>query len=331
MQAVTLVLIFSSLSLIWCEDAPAPSSSAGPAVDLAGAALSSFAEVTKQINQIQSVLSQLNGQMTKMVTMSTRLISGGSGLRASDNSIPGFPGNPSSGLTASLFDTVNRMTGQLTQVQNTIQSVTGQLQRMVETSTRMITGPALYQQAGPGTGNVVDSLLKTMQSWSSQLDQMNGVLRGMNQQWNRVIETGTRMITGGKQTSLLYADSANGSSSSPGLGSIGSLIPGIPANIPGLEQIQQFFSLLTGQFAAFQRILTDFQGQITRMISMGSRPMAADSLPSGSPAPGSVSPGDSVLAVVNTLTQQFQQIQKVLAELNQQLNRMIETGSKTLG
>lgn len=336
MKAITLVILFFTASLISCEEttaAPATSST-GPAVDLAGAALNSFAEITKQINQLQAVLSQLNGQLTRMVTVSTRLVTGGSGGRvaAADNSVPGLPNLAAGtgGLTGSLFETFNRLTGQLTQIQNTIQQVTGQLQRVVETSTRMITGPALYQDTLPGSGNVIDAVLRTFQSWSAQLDQMNGVLRTMSNQWNRVIQTGTRMITGGNQNNLLYADGSNTSSS----GSILPSIPGLPSGIPGVEQLQSFFSALTGQFASFQRILTDMSGQLTRMISFGGRPLAADAAPGAStpqPASGPTSPGDSVLAVVNTLTQQFQQIQAVLAQLNQQMNRMIQTGSKAMG
>ena len=332
MKAVTLVVLFSTFCLISGEGTTsAPPTTAGPAVDLAGAALSSFTEVTKQINQIQSVLSQLNGQLTKMVTMSTRLVTTGTTPAAADNSIPGLPNIAAStgGLTGSLFETFNRMTSQLTQIQNTIQQVTGQLQRVVETSTRMITGPALlYQEALPGTGNVIESILKTFQSWSAQLEQMNGVLRGMNKQWNRVIETGTRMITGSRSASHLYADGASGSSSGSGLPGL----PGLPSGLPGVEQIQTFFSLLTSQFSAFQRVLTDLQSSLTRMVGFGGRPLAADATSSPSLSlPNASSPGDSVLAVVNTLTQQFQQIQKVLAELNQQMNRMIETGSKAMG
>lgn len=327
MQAVTVVAFLAVASLVSGQD----STPAVPTVDLAGAALSSFTELTKQINQIQTVLSQLNGQMTKMVTMSTRLITPPAGpAHADSNDLPALPNlsQATGGITQSIFATVQQMTSQLSQIQSTIQQVTRQLQQVVETSTRMITGPALYQSGLPaGAGNVIDSILSSFRSWSSQLEQMNGVLRGMSKQWNRVLETGTRMITG-QSGPALYADASTPSSSS----SSGS---SLPTSLPGLEQIQSFFSLLTGQFAQFQRILTDFQAQLTRMtrsIIPGLPGIGGARLsPQPLDAPATTSPGDSVLAVVNTLTQQFQQIQRVLAELNQQLNRMIETGSKSLG
>ena len=113
-----------------------------------------------------------------------------------------------------------------------------------------------------------------------------------------------------------------------------------------MDQLQSLFSLLTGQLQSLQRLLTDYTSQLTRMIT-GIRPMLltqgaalnyADVTAPGAPGASTTtttatgtSPGESVLAVIGTLTQQFTQIQKVLAEMNQQMNRMIETGSKAMG
>lgn len=338
MRAVCLLVLVTVVS--------AETQSSGsplPAVDLAGAALNSFSEMTKQINQIQSVLSQLNGQMSKMIVMSTRLISVPA-VRAADPETreDRFPGIPAGGLAGSMFETINRLTGQLSVIQNTIQQMTGQLQRVVETSTRMITGPALmYQEAGSVPGNVVESILRTFQSWNSQLEQMNGVLRGMSQQWNRVIQTGTKMITGSGGAAFYQAgDSSSESSSTPAPSSTSSSglglpsIPSLPAGVPGAAQIQSFFNLLSGQFSAVQKVLTDFSSQLTRMVTFGSGPTFYADQTTGGPAPAPdviTSPGDSVLTVIRTLTQQFQQIQSVLTELNQQMNKMIQTGSKAMG
>jgi hypothetical protein len=289
-----------------------------PGVDIPGALLGSFNEVTRQINSLQSILSELNGQVSRLIQSGTRLVSG---LDADSNTpttpqIPNF-GN-TGGLVGAVIGSVQQVTGQLTNIQRTIHEMTTQLQRMVETGSRIVTGPLHYddnslpQLPNP---NIAEAALKTFGEWAQQLQSINSVLREMNQQWSRVIDTGSKMITG----KLLAEDQ---SSSNP----IG--IPGLGA-VPGAEAIQSALNLLSNQFTSIQRALTDFSSQLTRMVESGVR--AVGGLDGETASPPSVNPGDAVLNVVNTLTQQFTQVQRVLQELNGQLNRMVETGSRVLG
>lgn len=292
-----------------------------PGVDLPGAILSSFNEVTRQVNSLQSILSELNGQFARLVQSGTRLVAG---LEA-DSPTPQIPGvgnlgSGTGGLVGAAIGSVQQVTSQLTNIQRTIFEMTNQLQRMVETGTRIIAGPLHYdsndapQLPNP---NIAEAAFKTFSEWTQQLQSINGVLRELNQQWSRVIDTGSRMITG-----KLVAEEPT---TSPG-----SIIPGI-GSLPGSEAFQNALGLFTNQLTAIQRQLTDFSSQLTRMLESGVRAVAGlDGETTPAPQTGLPSPGESVLNVVNTLTHQFQQVQKVLQEMNGQLNRMLETGTRAV-
>lgn len=299
----------------------APQSSPPPSVipglpDIPGALVSSFSEVTRQINSLQSVLSELNGQLQRMIETSTRLVTGKLNSENSSPvpgvpSVPGLPsiaslqGNPASGLIGTAFSTVQQLTNQLLAVQRSIQEITFQLERVVQTSARIITGPALYADNGlPSAPNVAETALNTLREWTNSLQGMNQVLREMNEQWNRIVATGTRMITGKLQSGSL-------------------------PNVPGSEIVNTAVNSISQQVNQMQRVLNEFSVQLTRMLESGTR------LVSGLQAEGTTplgsSPGDAALAVVNALTQQFTQVQRVLSDLNGQLNRMIQTSTRIVG
>ena len=293
-----------------------------PGVDLPGAILSSFNEVTRQVNSLQSILSELNGQFARLVQSGARLVSG---LEADSPSTPQIPGvgnlgGAGGGLVGAAIGSVQQVTGQLSNIQRTIFEMTNQLQRMIETGSRIITGPLHYDDSGAPqlpNPNIAEAALKTFSDWTHQLQSINGVLRELNQQWSRVIDTGSRMITG-----KLVAEE---STTSPG-----SIIPGI-GSLPGSEAFQNALGLFTNQLTAIQRQLTEFSSQLSRMLETGVRAVAGlDGEATPAPQTGLPSPGESVLNVVNTLTHQFQQVQKVLQEMNGQLNRMLETGTRAV-
>jgi len=292
-----------------------------PGVDIPGAILSSFNEVTRQVNSLQSILSELNGQFARLVQSGTRLVAG---LEADSPSTPQIPGvgnfGAAGGLVGAAIGSVQQVTGQLTNIQRTIFDMTNQLQRMIETGTRIISGPLHYDNNGAPqlpNPNIADAAFKTFSEWTQQLQSINGVLRELNQQWSRVIDTGSRMITG-----KLVAEESTPSPAS--------IIPGI-GSLPGSEAFQNALGLFTNQLTAIQRQLTDFSTQLTRMLESGVRAVAGlDGETTPAPHTGLPSPGESVLNVVNTLTHQFQQVQKVLQEMNGQLNRMFETGTRAV-
>lgn len=303
-----LTFIFASLTCaLAAPQSPLPGI---PSVDIPGALIGSFSEVTRQISSIQSVLNELNGHLARMLETSTRMITGKLNSESSSASpipsipgVPNFPGGNPAGLIGTAFQTVQQLTGQLMQVQRSIQEITGQLERVVQTSTRIITGPALYADNGnQSTPNFAEAAIKTLQEWTNSLQGMSQVLREMNEQWNRVVSTGTRMVTGKLQSG--------------------------PA-LPGADIINTAVNSITTQVASLQRMLNEFSVQLTRMLESGTRLVSGLNAEGTSPI-GS-SPGDSALAVVNALTQQFSQVQRVLSELNGQLNRMIETSTRMLG
>lgn len=294
----------------------APQTPSLPGVpDIPGALIGSFSEVTRQINSIQQVLSELNGHLARMLETSTRMITGRLNAEGSTASpvpsipgVPGFQGNPANGIIGTAFQTVQQLTGQLMQVQRSIQEITAQLERVVQTSTRIITGPSLlYAESNsslPSAPNFAEAALKTFQEWTNSLQGMNQVLREMNEQWNRVVATGSRMVTGKLQA-------------------------GSGPTLPGAEIVNAAVNGISQQISQLQRVLNEFSVQLTRMLESSTRLVSGLNAEGTSPI-GS-SPGDSALAVVNALTQQFSQVQRVLSELNGQLNRMIETSTRMLG
>lgn len=326
------IVLFLTASVAVSVFADDPAAGLPQGLDIGSTVLAAFSEVTKQVNAMQSVLSQLNVQLNRMISTSTRLIAGPE-LRYSDSDRAGL--NPG-GLAGSLFETFNRMTGQLSSVQTTMQQLSQQLQRVLESSTRMLTGPSLYQSADQDNNNFVESVLRTLESWAKQLQQMNAVLRTMNGQWNRVIETGTRIITGTQQPGAAQYSPQADSGSGNGIAGLPGLP--IPSGLPGIEQLQQFFGLVGQQLVSLQRILIDFSGQLTRMVSnRGISPMHQQPEPDQQQATGQgsnaglTSPADSLLNILNLLTNQFAQVQRVLSDLNGQMNRMLETGTRALG
>jgi len=292
-----------SIVLLSCVALAAAAPQGGiPQVDIPGAILTAFNEVTRQVQSIQSVLRDLNGQFSRMVASGTRLVAG---LQQDQPNIPGIGG--ANGLVGTVFGSVNEITKQLTSVQRTILDINGQLQRMIETGTRMITGPAFYADNEITPPNIAESTLKVLEDWTKQLQGISGVLRDIQQQFSRTVETGSRMITGKLQ--------AEGS---------GNSITSLP-----IEGVQSALNLLTQQFQTLQGVLRDFSSQLSRMVESGSRLVAG--LQEDQPSlPSLPSPGDAALAVVGTLTQQFQAVQRVLSDLNSQLNRMVATGTRAI-
>jgi len=311
-----LLVILSVAALVSAAPQAPPMPSIPGGVDIPGAILGSFNEVTRQVNNIQSVLGELNGQFARLVQSGTRLVSG---LQAESGSGPALPDiGAAGGIVGAAIGSVQQVTGQLTNIQRTIMDMTNQLQRMIQTGTRIVTGP-LYADNGMGlpqlpNPNIADAALKTFNDWSQQLQSISGVLREMNQQWSRVIETGSKIMTG-----KLMAEETTTHSSSP-----------LP-NLPGMEAVQSAMTILQQQFTSIQRALTDFSSQLSRMVESGIRTVAGLEGESTPSLPQITSPGESVLNVVNTMTQQFTQVQRVLQDLNAQLNRMIETGSRMVG
>jgi hypothetical protein len=80
-----------------------------------------------------------------------------------------------------------------------------QLQRMISTGTKLIAGGALYAADAPGTGtastsgpfpNPGEAFINTITDMTRNLQGISSLLREMNGQWSRILETGTKMISG---------------------------------------------------------------------------------------------------------------------------------------
>lgn len=223
-------------------------------VDLTGTAIQSFSELTKQINQIQELLSQLNGLMTKMVTLSTRLIISPENSAQSDsNSLP-------DGFRETITTQVQHLPDHLSQIKFAISQMTRQLQYMRETSARMIAQPQFYQNVG---------ITQSFNSWSMQLKQMDSVLRSMSKQWNHLVKR-ERQLTPERADSIHRSPRAKIT---------------LPTFLPGAKLINQLLEAICDATGGGGRILTELQVQLTRMtgsvVPSVPVPAGADTVPAG--------------------------------------------------
>ena len=103
-------------------------------MDLPGAVIAQVSTLTRQINGIQSIMQELNGQFSRMIATGTRMVSG---LEAE-----GTPSNP----FAALISPMSSITEQMASVQRTLSDISSQVSRMITTASRIATGaPGLYQ------------------------------------------------------------------------------------------------------------------------------------------------------------------------------------------
>jgi len=260
-----------------------PRQSDNGGVDLGSTIVSQLGTFTRQISGIQSVLSELNAQVNRMISTSSRLVTG-----LADESGPASAGD-------NALQALSQFTNQFAAMQRVLSDLSAQLNRMIASSTRLVSGQSSDNN---GPASIGESALSSLSQITSQLASVQRVLTDLSSQFNRMIETGSRLVSG--------QESGSGSPAEAVLGTL---------------------TQITSQFAAAQRILGELNGQLTRMIASSTR-LVAGLDEETTTASGPVSPAEAALQAVNQFTQQFASMQRVLSQLSGQLNRMIETGSR---
>lgn len=277
-------------------------------MDLPGAVIAQVSTMTRQINGIQSILQELNGQFSRMIATGTRMVSG---LQAE-----GTPSNP---LTA-LISPISSITEQMASVQRTLSDISAQVSRMITTASRIATGaPGLYQENQP---NYAESFIRTLTDISQQLSSTANILRDMNNSWNRVIESSTRLVAGlegesaSSQPSLPSLPSGSSNGSNP-VGQMGSVTAPAEAFIKGIGSA-------TEQLSQVQRVATDMSTELSKILASGTRVFTGDN------RDGTGNPAEAAITTLTGLTRQFGEIQNVLRSLNEQFNRMVSSGTRVI-
>ena len=281
-------------------------------MDLPGAVIAQVSTLTRQVNGIQSILQELNGQFSRMVATGTRMVSG---LQAE-----GTPSNP----LAALISPMSSITEQMASVQRTLSDISSQVSRMITTASRIATGaPGLYQQ---NQANYAESFIRTLTDISQQLSSTANILREMNNSWNRVIESSTRLVAGlegessssssSSQPSLPSLPSTSSNGSNP-MGQMGSVTAPAEAFIKGIGSA-------TEQLSQVQRVATDMSTELSKILASGTRVFTGDN------RDGTGNPAEAAIGTLTGLTRQFGEIQNVLRSLNEQFSRMVSSGTRVI-
>jgi len=188
------------------------------------------------------------------------------------------------------------VTHQLSESQKILGEMNQQLNRMIQSGTRIVgKQEATLPNSIPTPGDV---LVNIGQQLTQQFTNLQRVFGEINQQFNRMIQSGTRLV--GKQE----------------------------ATLPSMPSAGDFFlnvgQQLTQQFTNMQRVFGEMNQQFNRMIQSGTRLLGkqdATSVPT---------PGDLFISIGQQMTQQFTQMQRIFGEMNQEFNRMIQTGTRAV-
>lgn len=285
-----------------------------PGMDLPGAVIAQVSTLTRQVNGIQSILQELNGQFSRMIATGARMVQG---LQAEG----GAP-NP----LAAMISPISSITEQMANVQRTLTDISQQVSRMITSASRIATGgPGLYQDSQPNQANYAETFIRTLTDISKQLSATANILRDMNMSWNRVIEGSTRLVAG------LEGESSS-SPQQPAQPSLPSL-PSLPSN-NGSNPMGQITSpaeafikgigSATEQLTQVQRVATDMSNELSKMVSSGTQVFT------GANRDGSGNPTDAAINTLTGLTRQFGEIQNVLRGLSDQFSRMVSSGTRVI-
>lgn len=200
---------------------------------------------------------------------------------------------------AGQFNILNR---QISTVQNILTELSRSLSETVVTGTRAVSANT-------------ESLASSFTPIISQLSALQQALNTVAVQAQRIVDSGSRVITG---QPLAYPESegtADTTASTTEKTATGSMITA-PA-----EVFTRTVSTATRQLGQVTQIFEQLSKQMSSMLTTGARTLAVNRL----------NPTDSVLEVIEDYTNQISLIQKSLRNANSQLNRLLENGPFSSG
>ncbi|KAI1285511.1 hypothetical protein HDE_11959 [Halotydeus destructor] len=147
--------------------------------DPAGSVLSAINTATQQFLVAQQTLAEMSRHMSRIVATSSKFVTG----------------NGSPPPIDSILVNMQRVTLQFHEIQSAARSISGQVNRMIETGTRMIggTGNLFYEEADPSPLHLV---LNAWNQLTSQIRSMQSLLEDVNKQFNILVSSNMRVLTG---------------------------------------------------------------------------------------------------------------------------------------
>ena len=307
-------------------------------VGLVGHTAQSINSLVAQLSTLQRGIIEVTQQLTRMVQTGTRMVGGGAAAVESRITSGLQAPNPSSdngvdGLVSGISGITNSLVAQLSTLQRGLTDVMTQMTRIVQSATRMIGGsgplPASHRspsdrfllgqnsETGSAT-SITDAAIQRFRALAEQLQTLQSALSRMSSELNQRIGSGwSRLVSG---------QSAGGAPGVP------SGLPENPAPIESLLHTLQSFLL---QAQAAQRILVDMSRQINQLVQTSTRFVGGQSaegapgVPSG--LPENPAPIESVLHTFQQLLTQALAAQRVLVDMNRQINQLVQTGTRFVG
>lgn len=160
----------------------ATSMTRGPAEVLIG----TVDTATQQLSQMARIMTDMTGQFTKFIATSSQLLTG-------------FRGTP--GLAETAFNTLEEFSRQFQEVQKGLKEVNTHFNRMIEIGSRALgrDGFHHYQElASPQ--NPGQAALNVLSNLTAQLTSALRILEDINGQFNRIIATSSKILTGDGHT-----------------------------------------------------------------------------------------------------------------------------------
>jgi len=172
---------FACFALLAVASAARVSRQAVPeGVDIGSTLVSQLGTFTRQVQGIQSVLTELSSQMNRMISTGSRLVTG-----LADESGPSSIGD-------NAIQAFSQITSQFQAMQRVLTDLSAQVNRMIASSTRLVAG----QSAGEGPASIGDNAIQSLTQITAQLASVQRVLTDLSSQFNRMIQTGSRLVSG---------------------------------------------------------------------------------------------------------------------------------------
>lgn len=287
--------------------------------NIASSLINQLNTLSRQISAIQGVASELSRNLAGMVQSGTRLVQR---LQAESQS-SGASGSGSdgwSGITSQFVDQtmqnpfVTLIVNQANQIQRALTDIGTQVQRMIDSGTRIITGApgvgkvaqwpesVLYQDASQPTTTTAAPPPSTNSGTGSASNTGTTTTTTTSTDTHGISQT--QSITGpAAQTAGQTSQTANNASGS------------------GAQIFTRTIELASQQMSQTQKVLQEVTHQVSTLLATGSRLVVGNRGPS---------PIETVLDVMQTVSREFDAIQGLLRQVNDQFNRMVVTSTRTI-
>ena len=313
MKCLVLLSIIASTSLVPWNGVHGQASN--QVDNIASSLINQLNTLSRQISAIQGVATDLSRNLAGMFQTGSRLVQG---LQAENQSTNESPDRGWSGITSQFVDQTMQnplvvlMVNQVNQIQRALTDIGSQVQRMIDSGTRIITGAphsdafadALWYQ------DASQSPTTTTPAPPPATNTGSGSASNTGTTTTATTSTDTHGISQTQTVTGPAASAAGQASQSAN-----------SASVNGAQILTRTIELANQQMSQTQRVLQEVTHQVSSLLATGSRIVVGNRGPS---------PIETVLDVMQTVSREFDAVQNLLRQVNDQFNRIIITSTRTI-